>query len=958
MRFYRVTCVTDADMRGTWLYDEHPFKSWGNRLFLISDDDRSSFRRGDGETQFRILAAVANPRYDLADLEDCIVEACRDWDVEGTVRVRAIEDSTYRECFGETPYAGGVAVRRFSQVLGANEFCTLLQEVGCVDDKPIGRASHDPVEGTRYSRCLAEELERMGRTAAGEGAARSTGDRPVGTPASPTQPFLPAHYLIEGMNVHEYGPALDALLFSLKEEGRVPSACAITFDLDKFHSGEKKRSTDEYFLTCMNDALVESLEGMVLVIRYGTFDEGGAFASYPYQLLTRLLDALARHPHTVQVVMVIPEGADALKQRIQSRFAVPWVELRRDAVPSIQAMGAAAVRAVLEERACDEGLAPDAQLAALVDARLEDSSFSDLGALYEEWRRDKLTHERFPSYEPVAERSLARRQAKGQSALERLNALVGLADVKRHVADILARVRMNRELALAGLPARPFSMHLAFLGEPGTGKTEVAQLYAEILREQRVLSEGRLVVRSGARLFNVNEAFEAARGSVLFIDEAYSLIGYGDTVASLIASMEQYRDEVVVILAGYEADMEQLFLTNPGFRSRVGFCLRFPSYSDAEKLEIFQLMARRARLTVPPETLARVRDLLARGGRRDDEGNARFVRKLFEDACGRQQTRLARKAPAEGYTEETLSLLLPDDVGTVAARPARSAREELADLVGLAEVKQLVSTWLDLMRAQKARRDAGIDAPFVPLHLAFKGNPGTGKTEVARLIGRILKEEGVLSVGEFYECGRQDLVASYIGGTAPKVAALFSRAKGSVILIDEAYALNDNQHGGYGEEAVTALVDQMEKLREDVVVIFAGYTREIDELFAANPGFASRVRTHIEFPDYGVDELVDVLRLMARKQGFALAEGAAERARGLFAKAAAQPNFGNARYARNLLEEALLAQATRLAAEAAREGRAVGELPVERLIALEPEDFARGGVPVGSGARPVGFLAA
>ena len=171
------------------------------------------------------------------------------------------------------------------------------------------------------------------------------------------------------------------------------------------------------------------------------------------------------------------------------------------------------------------------------------------------------------------------------------------------------------------------------------------------------------------------------------------------------------------------------------------------------------------------------------------------MRKLFEDACGRQQTRLARNTPAEGYTEETLSLLLPDDVGTVAARPAKSAREELDELIGLGPVKELVAGRIALMQAQKARRDAGIDAPFIPLHLAFKGNPGTGKTEVARLIGRILKEEGILSVGDFYECGRQDLVAGFVGGTAPKVEALFQRAKGSVIFIDEAYALNDGQRG-------------------------------------------------------------------------------------------------------------------------------------------------------------------
>ena len=230
---------------------------------------------------------------------------------------------------------------------------------------------------------------------------------------------------------------------------------------------------------------------------------------------------------------------------------------------------------------------------------------------------------------------------------------------------------------------------------------------------------------------------------------------------------------------------------------------------------------------------------------------------------------------------------------------------------------------------------------------------------MARLIGRILKEEGILSVGDFYECGRQDLVAGFVGGTAPKVEALFQRAKGSVIFIDEAYALNDGQHGGYGEEAITTIIDQMEKLREDVVVIFAGYTQEIDELFAANPGFASRVRTHVEFPDYGVDELVSVLHLMARKQGFTLAQGVDERVRELLERAVGQPSFGNARFVRNLLEEALIAQAGRLAAEATGACVAVGDLSADRLTTLVPEDFTWIGLDqASSGPRPIGFLAA
>lgn len=425
MKFYKVTCITDVELGRPWFYSDRPSRAFGNGLFLIPDDASDAFKRGDDETTFRLLAAVADPRHDLADLEACVLETCREWEVRGAVRVRRIENSTYRGCFGELSSVSHAA-RKLSQALGANEFCTLLQELKCVSEDAIALTSCDRAKATRYSQCLTEELHRMGLSRRKEAPKSET--------VAAAQPFLPAHYLIEGMNVHEYGPALDKLLSALAAEGRVPSACTITFDLDRIHGLERRHSSEEYFLSCMNDALVESLEGMALVIRYGTFDEGGTFAGYPYQLLTRLLDALGRHPHAVQTVVVIPEGADALKQRIQSRFAVPWVELRRDAAPSVQDMNAAEIHTALEMRARDEGLAPDSQMAALVNERLADRSFSDLGVLYEEWRRDKLTREQFPSYGPVAQRSLACRQAKGESALEQLNALVGLDDVKQRVS--------------------------------------------------------------------------------------------------------------------------------------------------------------------------------------------------------------------------------------------------------------------------------------------------------------------------------------------------------------------------------------------------------------------------------------------------------------------------------------------------------------------------------------------
>jgi AAA+ superfamily predicted ATPase len=222
------------------------------------------------------------------------------------------------------------------------------------------------------------------------------------------------------------------------------------------------------------------------------------------------------------------------------------------------------------------------------------------------------------------------------------------------------------------------------------------------------------------------------------------------------------------------------------------------------------------------------------------------------------------------------------------------------------------------------------------MHMAFLGNPGTGKTEVARLVARILHEEGVLSVGDLYECGKQDLVSPCPGISAQMISRLFQEARGSVIFIDEAYTLVEHAKGS-STETIDALIDQMEKMRDEVVVIMAGYTDQMEELLAQNPGFASRVPTRVTFPDYAEDELIEILEFMAEKRGLALEEGVTARARKVIRSAAGDEDFGNERFARNLLEQACLAQSDRLAAQ-------IGDLSVDEAAedreAIADEELA------------------
>ena len=236
----------------------------------------------------------------------------------------------------------------------------------------------------------------------------------------------------------------------------------------------------------------------------------------------------------------------------------------------------------------------------MLKERLLNKSFNDLDGLFTEWKQIKRATTYFPQYcEIVSEELLAPHRNNQCSAWEKLDTLIGLAPIKEQIKDIVLRFRMNKEVARLGLPPQPFSLHLAFLGSPGTGKTEVARLYGEILKEEGILSEGRVISVSGSEYWGVSDTFNKARGSVLFIDEAYGLLGYSSKITELIALMENHREDTVVIFAGYKHHMDCLLGSNPGFRSRIGFSLEFPDYSKSELLAIFKLMCTRAELVLP-----------------------------------------------------------------------------------------------------------------------------------------------------------------------------------------------------------------------------------------------------------------------------------------------------------------------------------------------------------------------
>ena len=277
------------------------------------------------------------------------------------------------------------------------------------------------------------------------------------------------------------------------------------------------------------------------------------------------------------------------------------------------------------------------------------------------------------------------------------------------------------------------------------------------------------------------------------------------------------------------------------------------------------------------------------------------------------------------------------------------AYDELQGLIGLREAKRVIDKAIAFYKAQKVFKACGIPQSDISMHMVFTGNPGTAKTTVARLLGLILYENDVMPTGHVIEVGRADLVGKYVGWTAQIVKKKFEQARGGILFIDEAYSLLDDKNGLYGDEAINTIVQEMENERNNTVVILAGYPDRMESFLQRNPGLRSRIAFHVPCADYDTNELCDIAALIAKKDGLALSEQAQEKLSAIFEAARRTPEFGNGRFARNIVESARMEQAARLIS---MDCDSVTETEIKTLYA---EDFAapmNAGEP---GRRRIGF---
>ena len=537
---------------------------------------------------------------------------------------------------------------------------------------------------------------------------------------------------------------------------------------------------------------------------------------------------------------------------------------------------------------------------------------------------------------------------KKRDALEKLNNLVGLEKVKHEIKKMINMVEFNKKRIASGKAPEKQTLHAAFMGNPGTGKTTVARLFGEALYEAGVLSgeefrfveatESDLISSSvGGTAERTQHLLEKARGGILFIDEAYSLdkkgssVNFGiEAVNTILKFMEDNRDDIMIIFAGYTKEMEEFFKTNPGLRSRVPNNFIFEDYTGDEIVQLGEMILKKGDYKLED------RDYYARHVKRAydgslDKSNGRWIRNLDE-----QLTKtLADRVVAQGSDDiETILNIDIDAVLNQGKYQEGADKEEdgmaaLNRLIGIPKVKEQVEQFVVMAEFNQKRAEQGGIVEDTTLHSLFLGNPGTGKTTVARILGNILFQKGVIKQKKFIEASRSDLVGGYQGHTALKTRELLESALGGVLFIDEAYALYKDSNDSFGKEALDEILKFMEDHRRDIVIVFAAYTKEMYEFLQVNSGLQSRIPTTFDFEDYTPDEIVEIGLLGLHKQGYQVNEALYVDV--VKANYARSNDNSNGRWVRNFNEKLLRQVSTRVARDGSSDYNSILDQDLEVL---------------------------
>lgn len=503
----------------------------------------------------------------------------------------------------------------------------------------------------------------------------------------------------------------------------------------------------------------------------------------------------------------------------------------------------------------------------------------------------------------------------------------GWGNFKARMEKMLTRCEVGEAREKAGLSRNLPRLHTALIGNPGTGKTTAVELMASLYHSLGLLDSDRIVTMhvsalatSGINSENdaVSSAVCGAKGRTLVIDGAHELYktdnkGNYDTESRIVRALvdclnDPKYDPWMLVLVGEPEGMESLLSSYPDLKK----CLTAPIYMEDFKPEelfgMFDLRCNERKIKLSDEARRKLEMYVLHKYNRRGPGftNAWLVQTLIDDEIIPAMYNRLRgmKRPSR----RKLELVLPEDIPSVGEQQT-DAMERLDELIGLATIKTKVRDYLYAIRLAQRRMELGLPTNMPRLHMAFLGNPGTGKTTVAEIIGQVFASWGILSGGRVIRTEKSQMVGQYIGETEFKMTNLLARARGNILFIDEAYQLVEGGEKDHGRIVMNSLLTELGKENLDMVVILAGYTAPMKKLLESNEGIESRFPNVFNFEDYTTDELMEIGRLMIRKQGFTLTDGAADKMRVIIREESDKPSprFGNGRFISNLLQNEILA---------------------------------------------------
>ncbi|KAJ3834013.1 P-loop containing nucleoside triphosphate hydrolase protein [Lentinula raphanica] len=546
-------------------------------------------------------------------------------------------------------------------------------------------------------------------------------------------------------------------------------------------------------------------------------------------------------------------------------------------------------------------------------------------------------------------------EGASNQAVEAIMNMAGLEEVKSQILNILDNIEVKQR---QGVRYDDERYNVAFLGNPGTGKTTVARHYAKYLSSVGAISGNAFEETTGSKLASdgvkdtsaLLDRVKNAGGGVIFIDEAYQLVSgvYGgkEVLDFLLAEMENNIGKLVFILAGYNKQMEKFFEHNPGIPSRVPHTFHFLDYTDDQ----LRMMLER-KLHSKFDGRLKIEDgihglygriavrRLGRGRGREGFGNARALENLMSTILKRQASRLAKER-ASGKRPDDLELVQVDLIGedpSVAIKNCDSWRK-LHDLTGLDSVKRSIDDLYDMILRNYSRELKEEEPLQVTLNKCFIGSPGTGKTTVAKLYGQILVDLGLLSNGEVVMKNPSDFIGNVLGASESQTKAILASTVGKVLIIDEAYMLHTGKTNQSSDLFKTAVIDTIvaevqSTLGEDRCVILCGYEKEMRDMFqAVNPGLSRRfaIEDAFKFEDFSSNQLLDILNLKLKQQALSATEDAKKVAQEVLERAKMRPNFGNGGDVENLISKAKSNYVNRTRGSS---------VPQDTSIVFEPADF-------------------